>query len=233
MVEMLFRSKFQRILVLVGCVIFQMKIILTLAEKQDWEGEYRKDKTEQKMFELFAEGKEDLTPKCWSLTSGGRQLGGMRLQWNDDNNHIAASNSIQRRITYICGILSNVRFSPKFCRWAFYRKTWRDSWELWSKIICCILLIMNYLTDYSMKESRKPGWRPLQASCSWVVRRNAWRPQLHQHNRKTKRYNNWVQVQGYPWRWNSFFHGQSQDQVWRNMKAKYLLQIAPIWRILT
>ena len=41
------------------------------------------------------------------------------------------------------------------------------------------------LTKY--EESRKPGWRPLQASCSWVVRRNAWRPQLHQHNRKTKR----------------------------------------------
>ena len=35
MIEMLFNNKFQRILVLVGCVIFQMKIILTLAEKQD------------------------------------------------------------------------------------------------------------------------------------------------------------------------------------------------------
>ena len=32
-------NKFQRILVLVGCVIFQMRIILAIAEKQDGEGE--------------------------------------------------------------------------------------------------------------------------------------------------------------------------------------------------
>ena len=61
--DLLVNNNFQRILVLVGCVIFQMKIILALAEKQDWEGEYQKDKTEQKMFELFAEGIEDLYTK--------------------------------------------------------------------------------------------------------------------------------------------------------------------------
>ena len=39
------------------------EIILAIAENQDWEGEYQKDKTEQKMFELFAEGIEDLYTK--------------------------------------------------------------------------------------------------------------------------------------------------------------------------
>jgi len=35
MIEMLVSNRSQRILVLVGCVIFQMKIILAIAEKQD------------------------------------------------------------------------------------------------------------------------------------------------------------------------------------------------------
>ena len=134
MIEMLFNNKFQRILVLVGCVIFQMKIILALAEKQDWEGEYQKDKTEQKMFELFAEGIDDLTPKCWSLTSGARQLCGMRLQWNDDTTTLPPPTHPTKDDVHL-DIFSNIRFWPKFYRCAFYRKTWRDSWEFWSKII--------------------------------------------------------------------------------------------------
>ena len=177
MVEMLFNNKFQRILALVGCVIFQMKIILTLAEKQDWEGEYRKDKTEQKMFELFAEGKEDRTPKCWSLTSGGRQLGGMRLQWNDDKTTLPPPTHPTKKDNVHLGIFSNVRFSPKFCRWALHRKTWRDSWELWSKIIV-------------FSDNELPHWLSMKCQESLdedLVRMNAWRPQLHQHNRKTKR----------------------------------------------
>ena len=38
-------NKFQRILVLVRCVIFQMRIILAIAEKQDGEGERNIRKT--------------------------------------------------------------------------------------------------------------------------------------------------------------------------------------------
>ena len=38
-------NKLQRILVLVGCVIFQIRIILAIAEKQDGEGELNIRKT--------------------------------------------------------------------------------------------------------------------------------------------------------------------------------------------
>ena len=49
---------------------------------------------------------------------------------------------------------SHIRFSPKLCRWAFNRKTWRESGELWSKVICCILWYWtNSLTV----------WRAMQA----------------------------------------------------------------------
>ena len=67
--KILFNNTFQRMLVLVGCVIFlfyinfKMKNIFAIAEKQDWEGECQKDKSEQKMFELFAAGIEDLYTK--------------------------------------------------------------------------------------------------------------------------------------------------------------------------
>ena len=37
--------------------------IFAIAEKQDWEGECQKDKSEQKMFEPFAAGIEDLYTK--------------------------------------------------------------------------------------------------------------------------------------------------------------------------
>lgn len=63
-----FNHKCQRMLVLVGRVIFllrinsKMKIVLALAKKQDLAGEYQKDKNEQKMFELFAEGTIVLEP---------------------------------------------------------------------------------------------------------------------------------------------------------------------------
>ena len=77
-------------------------------------------------------------------------------------------------------IFSNIRFSPKLCRWAFDRKTWRDSGGLCSKIICCIL---RYWTNSLTINEKicKPGWRPLQASCAWDLCRNAWRPQLHHY----------------------------------------------------
>ena len=51
-----FNHKCQKIIVLVGCVIFllrinsKMKIVLALAKKQDWEGEYQKDKNEHWTF---------------------------------------------------------------------------------------------------------------------------------------------------------------------------------------
>ena len=62
---------------------------------------------------------------------------------------------VQQRIGHILiDLCSNIRFSPKLCRWAISRKTWRDSGELWSKTICCILWFWtNSLTI----------WRAVQA----------------------------------------------------------------------
>ena len=121
-----------------------------------------------------------------SLTSGRRRLCGMRLQWDDDNATLPPPTHPTKHNVHL-DIFSNIRFSPKLCRWGFNRKTWRDSGGLCSKIFCCILRYRTNSLTINEKPCQ-PGWRPLQASCFWDLRRNAWRPLLRHYNRKTKRY---------------------------------------------
>ena len=83
---------------------------------------------------------------CRSHTSGRHQLCRMLLQWDDDSKVMMIHSGTTlpppthpTKDNAHLDIFSNIRFSPKLCRWALNRKTWRDSGELWSKTICCIL----------------------------------------------------------------------------------------------
>ena len=80
---------------------------------------------------------------CRSHTSGRHQLCRMLLQWDDDSKVMMIHSGTTvpppthpTKDNAHLDIFSNIRFSPKLCRWALNRKTWRDSGELWSKIIC-------------------------------------------------------------------------------------------------
>ena len=99
----------------------------------------------------------------------------MRLQWDDDSTTLPPPThpthpTHPTKDNVHLEMFSNIRFSPKLRRWAFNGKTWRDSGGLCSKIICCIF---RYWTNSLIinEEPCKPGWRPLQAFCSWDLRR--------------------------------------------------------------
>ena len=134
MVEMLFNNKFQRILVLIGCVIFQMKSSSHLQRSK---------------IEKVSIGGQDWAEDVWAFCRRKRRSYTKVLEpyitrtptWRDAfamkwwQNHKLPPPTHPTKDNVHLGTFSNVRFSLKFCRWALHRKTWRDSCELWSKII--------------------------------------------------------------------------------------------------
>ena len=226
MIEMLFNNKFQRILVLVGCVIFQMKIILALAEKQDWEGEYQKDKTEQKMFELFAEGIEDLYTKV--LEPYIREHAGFagcvcNEMMTQPHCHLQR---IQRRMTYILAFSATSDFDRSFTDVLSTERLEETHESFGPRSL--FFLIMNELPHWLSMKSQESldedhyKHLVLGSYAGMLGDPNYINTIVRQKGKTTGCKCKVIHEDG-----TVFFHGQSQDQVWRNMRAKYLLQIAP------